>query len=168
MTRSWTLVAVALWAVATVGCGNSPSAPTRNETAVLRLTFPDPVVAAPSSDPRFALEATVPMVITETSGDGGACISYFQVGIDDAATGVAASPRPIVTFADPRFRIGSQPPAPLCFGAGKSVEAPFRVSLPSTGTFRVVVTLTAWTAIPNSMYNEYTNFIGEFRIVPPQ
>lgn len=106
MNRSRTLVAVALTAVAMVGCGKSPSSPSPGQTAVLRLTFPDPVVAAPSTDPRFALDATVPMVITETSG--------------------------------------------------------------SSGTFRVVVTVTAWTAIPNSNYNEVTNFTGEFRIVPPR
>lgn len=168
MTRLRTLAAVALLAIAMGSCGNSPSAPSPRETAVLRLSFPDPVVAAPSNDPRFAMEATVPMVITETSGKGGAWISYFGVGIDDAATGLAASPLPVVTFAEPRFLIGVQPPAPVFLGAGAKVDASFRVSLPRTGTFRVLVTVTAWTAIPNTQYNDLTNYSGEFRIVPPQ
>jgi hypothetical protein len=161
MIRSWTLAAVALLAVAVAGCGQSSSPPTntRLEPAVVRFAFPDPVVAEASSDSRFAMEAYVPMVISETSGKGSAYLDDpFVVAATDEATGVLTYP--IVTFTNPLRGNGLAP--------GRSIEAPFRVGLSATGTYRVRVTLNTWTPVPNSIYNERAQYTGEFRIIPPR
>ena len=168
MTQPKALVAVAVLTVGIVGCGNAPSSPSARPAAILRLNVSDPVVGAPSTDTRFAMEATVPMVIAETSGQGYACISYFEFRIDDVATGLPVSPLPVITFADRRFQLDVQPPDFLCFGPDSRIEAPFRVSFSTIGTFRVAVTLTAWTKDSTGPYNSQTRFSGEFRIVPAQ
>jgi hypothetical protein len=169
MTRSWTLVAVALMAVAAVRCGNSSSSPTQDSqgTGVLRLSFPDPVVAVPSTDSRFAMEAVIPMVVTEVSGAGWAVIDFVQIGMDDEATGLRPNPYPVVTFANPRF-VGYPMPDPVPVLAGSTVECSFRVGLYQTGTYRGKVILNAWTPRPNSIYNDQTQYSSEFRIVPPR
>jgi hypothetical protein len=167
MTRSWTLATVAAVAVAVAGCGNSSSSPTQDrfQPAVVRLSFPDPVVAVPSTDSRFAMEASVPMVISETSGTGWAVIDFVQVGISDETTGLPPNPLAIVTFANPRF-VGYPMADPVTLDPGGTVECPFRVGLHRIGTYSVKVILNTWTPVPNSIYNDRTQYTGEFRIVP--
>lgn len=173
MKQSWTVATLALFVVPTVGCGNS-SLPTRTTIprAVVKLSLPQQVVAVPSTDPRFAMEATVPMVASESAGLS-AYIYQWRVEATDEATGVTSSPEV--------FRDRSVETIP----AGGSVEIPFRVGLSSRGTYRTRVTLDVTDSggpsgtvstggVPaegsgiNLPASERSSFSAEFRILPPQ
>jgi len=173
MTRSWTLAAVALPALAMVGCGNSSSTPTLPPRALVKLTFPEPIVAVPSTDSGFAMEASVPMVASETAGVN-AYPYQMRVETTAEATGVTNYAKFVVTESVEKIP------------AGGSVEIPFRVYLSSMGPHRAKVLLDTtdastpvgvptgsaaaalevlWGTVPTGERGQWS---GEFRILPPQ
>jgi len=172
MTRSWTLAAITLSAVAMAGCGNSSETPSKPPRALVKLSLPAQVVAVPSTDSSFAMEAAIPMVASETAGVG-AQIQQVGVEVTDEATGVRS--RAVVSRTTPVEHIP----------AGATVELPFRVYVKSTATYRATVTLDVWddgtpggTVMTgsagagqlwdNQRSGERSLFSGEFRILPPQ
>jgi hypothetical protein len=168
MKHPWTLGILALFAVAAVGCGNSSPTEAKRPNAVVKFGLPLQVVAVPSTDPGYALEATIPMVVSETGGVD-AYINMLGVKATDEATGVTSYP-PIVRSKS----VGKIP-------AGGSVEIPLRVYLSGTGTYRAKVLLDAWAQTQagtsagafelwdNGRTGERTPFESqEFRILPPQ
>jgi hypothetical protein len=172
MKQLRTLAILALFALPAVGCGNSSPTETTSPRAVVKFSLPQQVVAVPSTDPAYVLEATIPMVVSETGGVD-AYINMLGVKATDEATGVTSYP-PIV-------RLSSAGKIP----AGGSVEIPLRVYLSSTGTYSAKVLLDAWAQAQsgtvstgsagslqlwdNARTGERTPFeSGEFRILPPQ
>ena len=173
MKQLWTLGILALFAVPAVGCGNgSPPTKATIPRASVKLSIPAQVVAAPSTDPRFAMEATIPMVASESAGLN-AYIYQWRVEATDEATGVTSSP---VVFHDKSVET---------IPAGGSVEIPFRVGLSSRATYRTRVTLDVTDSggpsgtvpvggVPaegsgiNLPATERSSFSAEFRILPPQ
>ena len=101
-------------------------------TAFLKLSLPEQVVAVPSADSRFAMEAAIPMVVSEVAGVS-ATISGFASEAANEATGVSSTPYLTVTPA-----WGNTIPA------GGTVEVPFRLGLASAGTYRARVTIGGW------------------------
>jgi hypothetical protein len=173
MKRFWTLGIPALFAVASVACGHSstPTAP-KNSRALVKLSLPERVVAVPSADPRFAMEATIPMVASESAGVS-AYINQWRVEATDEATGVTSYP---LVFRDTLVET---------IPAGGSVKIPFRVGLSSRGTYRAKVTLDTADAggpsgtvptggVPangsgiNLSAAVQSQVSGDFRILPPQ
>jgi hypothetical protein len=173
MKQFWTPVILAFFAVPAVGCGNaSPPTQIAIPRALVKLSLPEQVVAVPSTDPRFAMEATIPMVASESAGRS-AYIYQWRVEATDEATGVTSSPAV--------FRDKSVETIP----ARGSVEIPFRVCLSSRGTYRTRVTLDTTDSggpsgtvptggVPaegsgiNLPATERSSFSAEFRILPPQ
>jgi hypothetical protein len=173
MNQLWTIGILALFAVPAVGCGNSSPTQMKVPRAAVKLSLPQQVVAVPSTDPRFAMEATIPMIASESAGVS-AYINQWRVEATDEATGVTSYP---VVFQD-----GSVETIP----AGRSVEIPFRVGLSSRGTYRTRVTLDITDAggpsgtvptggVPaegsgiNLSATEHSQVSGnEFHILPPQ
>lgn len=170
MKQSWTLGILAFFAVAAVGCGSPTELrEPKIARALVKLSFPERVVAVPSTDSQFAMEASVPMVAGE-SGGVNAYIATMGVEATDEATGATSRPHFV--------RANSAETIP----AGGSVEIPFRVYLPSTGTYRMKVTLDTWDAGPppgtgnsgsnqlwdNPRSGERTQCSGVFRLLPPQ
>ena len=156
-----------------VGCGNSTPTQEKTKRALVKLSLPQQVVAVPSADPRYAMEATVSMVASESAGVN-AYIYQWHVAVTDEATGIIS------------YLVVSQDRPVEIIPAGRSVEIPFRVGLSKTGTYRGRVTLdtvdyggpsgTAPTgAVPaegsgtNLPAGERSTFSsGDFRILPPQ
>jgi hypothetical protein len=170
MKRLWTPGILALFAVAAVGCGNpNELRPPNIARALVKLSFPERVVAVPSTDSQFAMEASVPMVASESAGVT-AYIYAMGVEATDEATG--ATNRAHFVLAKPVETIP---------GGGRA-EVPFRVYLSDTGTYRVKVTLdTSDAGAPagtgnagsfilwdNQRSGERTLVSGEFRLLPPQ
>ena len=133
MKRLWTLgILAAVFGVPGVGCGNSsPPTAARPASAVVKFTLPQQVVAVPSADPGYVLEATIPVVLGETGGVD-AYINMLGVTVTNEATGGTHYP-PIVRLNS----VGKVP-------AGGSVEITIRVFLSSSGTYRAKVLLDAW------------------------
>jgi hypothetical protein len=137
--------------------------------ALVRLSFPERVVAVPSTDSQFAMEASVPMVASESAGVN-AYIYSMLVEATDEATAATSRAHFVLTKS-----VETIP-------GGGSVEIPFRVYLSSTGTYRVKVTLDtsdagapagtgnagSFTLWDNPRSGERSLFSGEFRILPPQ
>jgi hypothetical protein len=170
MKRLWTPGILALFAVAAVGCGDpNELRPPNIARALVRLSFPERVVAVPSTDSQFAMEASVPMVARESAGVK-AYVNAMGVEATDETTG--ATTRAHFVLARPVEAIP----------AGGSVEVPFRMYLATTGTYRVKVTLDTSDAGPpagtgnsgsftlwdNPSSGERTLVSGEFRLLPPQ
>jgi hypothetical protein len=174
MVKPRTLGLAVLSTFTLLGCGGSPTEPREMtiERAALKLeVLPQQVVAVRSSDPGFAMEASVVMVARETAGVA-AFFNGFNVRVTHEGTG-ASNYAPIVRLNT----VGTVP-------AGGSVEVPFRVQLSSTGPYRAKVFLTATDAggpastgqnglQPGSWLNgspaDPTTFeSSEFRILPPQ
>lgn len=169
MKRPWTLGILAIVGLAEVGCGNSsPPTAARPASTVVKFTLPQQVVAVPSTDPGYALEATIPVVLRETGGVD-AYINMLGIKMTDEATGVTHYP-PIVRLNS----VGKVP-------AGGSVEITIRVYLASTATYRAKVLLDAWSQTQastaagafqtwdNGLTGARTPFESEeFRILPPQ
>ena len=169
MNQLWTLGMLALFAVPAVGCGNSsPPTQTTIPRAFVKLSFPERVVAVPSTDSDFAMEAAIPMVASETAGVG-AQIERVGVEVTDEATGVRSTA--VVSRTTPVEHISAR----------GTVELPFRVFVQSTATYRATVTLYVWDdGAPsytgagdvqlwvNPRSGERSQFSGEFRILPPQ
>lgn len=168
MKRLRTFGILALFAAPAVGCGNSsPTAP-KPASAVVEFGLPQQVVAVPSTDPGYVLEATIPVVLSETGGVD-AYINMLGVRMTDEATGGTHYP-PIVRLNS----VGKVP-------ARGSVEITIRVYLSSTGTYRAKVLLDAWAQTQastaagafqiwdNGLTGARTPFESqEFRILPPQ
>jgi len=146
----WVLGILALFSVPAVGCGNSSATQTFPPMASLKLSLPEQVVAVPSTDSRFAMEAAIPMVVSEVAGVS-ATISGFVSEATNEATGVTSTPYLTVTPA-----WGNTIPA------GGTVELPFRLGLARAATYRARVTIGVWDG------RAQTFAIGEFRILPPQ
>ena len=172
MQHLWTLGILALFVVPAVGCGDSSPTELREPKiarATVKLSLPERVVAVPSTDSRFAMEALVPMVASESAGVN-AYIYSMGVEATDEATGATSRAHFINAKA-----VETIP-------GGGSVEIPFRVYLSSTGTYRMRVTLDTWDAgapagtgnagsfqlWDNARSGERSLFSGEFRILPPQ
>jgi len=138
MKRLWTPGVLSLFAVAAVGCG-SPNElrPPNIARALVKLSFPEQVVAVPSTDSQYAMEASVAMVASESAGVK-AYINAMGVEVTDEATGTNSRAHFVLA--------GSVEAIP----AGGSVGIPFRVYLSSTGTYRVKVTLDTSDAGPPS------------------
>jgi len=90
MKHSWTLGILALFSVPAVGCGNSSATQTFPPTASLKLSPPEQVVAVPGTDSRFAVEAAIPMVVSEVAGVS-ATISGFVSEATHEATGISST-----------------------------------------------------------------------------
>jgi hypothetical protein len=99
------------------------------QRALVKLILPQQVVAVPSTDTAFAMEATIPMVLTETAGVA-AFFNGFAVSVRDESNGTSRY-APIVRLNT----VGTVP-------AGGSVEVPFRVQLSGAGPYRAKVILT--------------------------
>jgi hypothetical protein len=170
MKRLWTLGVLALFAVPAVGCGSPTELrEPKIARAFVKLSFPERVVALPSTDSQFAMEASVPMVASESAGVN-AYIDSMAVEATDEAIGATSRAHFVRTKS-----VEAIP-------GGGSVEIPFRVYLSSTGTYRMKVTLDTWDAGPpagtgnagsfqlwdNPRSGERTQFSAEFRILPPQ
>jgi hypothetical protein len=169
MKRLWTLGILAVVGFAGVDCGNStPPTAARPASTVVKFTLPQQVVAVPSTDPGYALEATIPVVLTE-SGGVDAYINMLGMTVTNEATGGTHYP-PIVRLNS----VGKVP-------AGGSVEITMRVYLASPGTYRAKVLLDAWSQTQastaagafqiwdNGQTGARTPFESqEFRILPPR
>lgn len=168
MKQPRTLGILALLAVPAMGCGNSSPTATKPASAVVKFSLPQQVVAVPSTDPAYAVEATVPVILSETGGVD-AYINMLGVQATDEATGVTRYP-PIVRLES----VGKVP-------AGGSIAVTLRVYLSNTGTYRAKVLLDAWAQTQastsagafqlwdNGRTGERTPFESEeFRILPPQ
>lgn len=170
MRRTSAVGISALLAVAGLGCGNSSEL--REPTiarALVRLSFPERVVAVPSSDPQFAMEASVPMVASESAGVN-AYIYSMGVEATDEASGS--------TIRVPFVRGNSIGTVP----ARSSVEIPFRVYLPAIATYRIKVSMDTYddgqppgtgnsgslVLWDNPRSSDRTLVTGEFRLLPPQ
>jgi len=168
MKQLGTLGILALVAVPAVGCGNSSPTQINIPRALIKLSLPEHVVAVPSTDSSFAMEATIPMVASETAGVG-AQIEGVRVEVTDEATGVRSTA--VVSRTTPVEHISAR----------GTVELPFRAYVKSTATYRATVTLSVWDDgapantgsgdLPlgvNPRSGERSQFSGGFRILPPQ
>jgi hypothetical protein len=169
MKQLWTLGVLALFAIPAVGCGNSsPATQTTIPRAFFKLSLPERVVAVPSTDSDFAMEAAIPMVVSETAGVG-AQIERLGVEVTDEASGVRSDA--VVSRTTPVEHISPR----------GTVELPFRVYVKSTAAYRATVTLYVWDdgAPPstgagdvqlwvNQRSGERSQFSGQLRILPPQ
>lgn len=165
MKRLWTLGVL----FAAIGCGNSsPTTQTTIPRAFITLSLPERVVAVPSTDSGFAMEAAIPMVLSEKSGVG-AQIEGVGVEVTDEATGVRSTA--VVSRATPVEHISAR----------GTVELPLRVYVMSAATYRATVTLYVWDDgapsstgsgdLPlyvNQRSGERSQFSGDFRLLPPQ
>jgi hypothetical protein len=134
MARLRTPGLMALAAAPLLGCGNSTT-PTQAPTvrALVRISVPQQVAAEPSTDPRYAAEATISIVASESAGVG-AYIAQVNVRATDEATGVSIYP--------PMVRLNATQTVP----ARGSVELPLRVYLPTSGSYRARVILKTYDA----------------------
>jgi hypothetical protein len=170
MKQLWTLLILALFVVRAVGCGKASPTQPNSVRAVVKFSIPQQLVAVPT-DPPYAMEATIPLVATESAGVT-AYIYQLSVKTTDEATGGISYPR--IVRLNPTATIP----------AGGSVEIPLRVYLPGNGPYRAIVILSASDAggpagtvptggipVDGSNMNvwERTTFESdEFRILPPQ
>lgn len=173
MTLSRTLAIPALLALPILGCGgaSSPTAP-KVARATVKFSVPAQIVATASTDARYTLEATVPLVARETAGQSAAFFNGFAVRAIDEASGTSSYLQIV--------RLNTTGTIP----AGGSVEIPFRAFLPGKGSYRAKVILQATDAggpagsgdngLPAGSWlsgtaTDSTTFESdEFRILPPQ
>jgi len=87
----WTLGILALFAVPAVGCGNSSPAQPKIVRALVTFSMPQRIVAVPT-DPAYAMEVTVPLVVRESAGVT-AYIYMLSVRTTDEATGAISYPQ---------------------------------------------------------------------------
>ena len=129
MHRLWTLAPLALSALAVGSCGNSSPTQPNIVRAVVKFSIPQQVVAGPT-DPPYAMEATIPLVVRESAGVTAFIYQVYVKTTDEATEG----------FSYPQMvRLNPTETIP----AGSSVEIPFRVYLPSNGPYRAGVVLNA-------------------------